>query len=137
LTEIAIAAKRYWNYPENWIQVWLPVLTVTPEYIAECETWLAVDKEAPIAFYSLKRDGIGEWLDNLWVSPDYIGKGVGKLLFHHAVDACRARGIKSLFIEADPNATGFYQKMGAHIVRENISAVGDQTRILPVLEINL
>lgn len=24
LTEIAIAAKRHWNYPETWIQFWIP-----------------------------------------------------------------------------------------------------------------
>ncbi|MCL4530843.1 MAG: hypothetical protein M1485_06230 [Chloroflexi bacterium] len=24
LTEIAIAAKRHWGYPERWIEIWMP-----------------------------------------------------------------------------------------------------------------
>ncbi len=137
LTEISIAAKRYWNYPESWIDIWLSILTITPEYIAEFETWMMTEGESPIAFYSLKRDGLGLWLDNLWVLPAYIGRGVGRQLFAHAVERCRSMHVSSLFIEADPNAAGFYQKMGAHVVHENISAVGDQTRTLPVLEFTL
>ncbi len=137
LTEISIAAKRYWNYPETWIQLWLPALTITPEYITEFETWMMVEDDTPIGFYSLKRDGVGLWLDNLWVKPAYIGKGVGRQLFAHAVERCRSKHASSLLIEADPNAAGFYRKMGAHVIRENISAVGDQTRVLPVLEMML
>ncbi len=33
LTEIAIAAKRHWDYPERWIQIWIPQLTFKPEDI--------------------------------------------------------------------------------------------------------
>ena len=34
LTRLAHAAKRHWRYPEEWIALWRPGLTVTPEFIA-------------------------------------------------------------------------------------------------------
>ena len=43
LTEIAHAAKRHWGYPENWIEHWKEDLTITPEFIADNETYVAVN----------------------------------------------------------------------------------------------
>ena len=54
LTEIAISAKRHWNYPEAWIQHWIPSLTISEEYISQNETWIANLDKKPIAFYSLR-----------------------------------------------------------------------------------
>lgn len=32
LTRIAIAAKRHWDYPERWMEIWTPQLTFSPQY---------------------------------------------------------------------------------------------------------
>ncbi len=142
LTEVTVAAKRHWNYPEKWMQIWLPALTISPEYISEHETWIAVMDDLVVAYYSLKshparNDGEELWLDNLWVLPEYIGRGIGKSLFEHALEKSRARGASLLKIEADPNAVSFYERMGAWRVSEHHSEVDGETRILPVMEINL
>jgi GNAT superfamily N-acetyltransferase len=137
LTEITVAAKRHWNYPEHWIQLWLPTLTITPEYVATHETWVAAINEKPIAYYSFNDNEDGLWLDNLWVFPEYIGKGIGKNLFIHALERCRIRGASTLLIQADPNAQSFYEKMSAHKVGEQHSEIDGQLRILPVMEIKL
>jgi len=136
LTEITIAAKRHWNYPEKWMQLWLPALTISPEYILENEVWLAVVSDALVAYYALKQDGKDLWLDNLWILPEHIGEGLGRQLFQHALERSRARKIFTLKIEADPNAQGFYERMGAHKIDERHTQVDGQSRILPVMEIN-
>ena len=136
LTEITIAAKRHWNYPEKWMQLWLPALTISPEYILENEVWLAVVSDAPVAYYALKQDGKDLWLDNLWILPEHIGKGLGHQLFQHALERSHARKVFTLKIEADPNAQGFYERMGAHKIDERHTQVDGQSRILPVMEIN-
>ena len=136
LTEITIAAKRHWNYPEKWMQLWLPALTISPEYILENEVWLAVVSDAPVAYYALKQDGKDLWLDNLWILPEHIGEGLGRQLFQHALERSRARKIFTLKIEADPNAQGFYERMGVHKIDERHTQVDGQSRILPVMEIN-
>ena len=134
LTNITIAAKRYWNYPEHWIQQWLPLLIVSAKYIQENETWVALADGDPAAYYSLKPEADTLWLDNLWVLPDQMGKGLGSSLFSHAVERSRQRGVSSLKIEADPNAKGFYVRMGAFRIAENYSTVAGQMRIIPVME---
>ena len=45
LTHIALASKRYWNYPERWIALWTPQLTLTPDYIVTNEVYAAVEGE--------------------------------------------------------------------------------------------
>jgi ribosomal protein S18 acetylase RimI-like enzyme len=137
LTQIALAAKRHWEYPERWMELWKPQLTFSPEYFAENESWVAESQDAPIAFYTLlEKDGNG-WVENLWVLPEYIGKGVGKKLFLDALQRCRQRGYKCLQLEADPNAVGFYEKMGMKKIGERASEVEGQLRILPIMEIQL
>lgn len=137
LTQIALAAKRHWGYPERWMKIWKPQLTFSPEYLEENESWVAEIDDAPIAFYTLlEKDGIA-WLENLWVSPGWIGKGIGKQLFTHAEDRARQRGYNLLQLEADPNAAGFYEKMGMYQVGERRSEIEGQPRILPIMEVRL
>ncbi len=137
LTEIAISAKRHWNYPDRWIELWTPSLTISTDYILQNETWMAVVNATPIGFYSLHRDDEFLWLDNLWVLPAFMGQGIGKKLFQHAVERSRVLDVPILKIEADPNAQSFYEKMGAYKVGESRNQVDDQPRILPIMEINL
>jgi ribosomal protein S18 acetylase RimI-like enzyme len=137
LSQIALAAKRHWGYPERWIEIWKSQLTFRPEYFEENESWVAETDHAPVAFYTLLEKDGSAWIENLWVSPEFIGKGVGKKLFLHALEVSRQRGYKILQLEADPNAAGFYEKMGMKKVGERLSEVEDQPRALPVMEIRL
>jgi len=137
LTEIAIAAKRHWNYPETWIQSWIPQLTISSEYISSNEVWMMTDEGNPIAFYTLSQDEEGYELGHLWVLHEYIGMGIGRQLFNHALERCKRLHIPALKIYADPNAQAFYEKMGAYKVGEHHSEVDGQPRILPVMEIQL
>jgi len=137
LTKIAIAAKRHWGYPEHWMEIWTPQLTLSPAYIVHHETWLAAINEEPVAFYSLKQIEETWWLDHLWVLPSSMGQGLGAFLFRHALSRCRMVGASILRIESDPNAVGFYEKMGAQKVGELRGEVDGQLRVLPVMEIKL
>lgn len=137
LTHITIASKRYWNYPERWMQIWLPLLTISPEYISENEVWVKIFGDKPVAYYSLQQAGSELWLDNLWLLPEFIGRGIGKELFLHAVERSRQCDGSILKIEADPNAEAFYEKMGARRVGEHHSEVDGHPRILPIMEIKI
>lgn len=137
LTQIAVAAKRHWGYPERWIELWTPQLTFSPEYFESNESWVAVEDEQPIAFYTLLEANEIASVENLWVRPEFMGQGIGKELFLHAVATARQRGYKTLQLEADPNAVGFYERMGMHQVGERHSEVDGQPRILPIMEMAL
>jgi len=137
LSEIAFSAKAHWGYPKRWMEIWKPQLTFSPEYFEKNEGWLAAINDIPIAFYILQEKAGSAWLDDLWVSPDFIGRGIGKRLFLHAVERSRQRGYQRLQLESDPNAVGFYEKMGMVRIGERHSEVENQPRILPIMEMRL
>ena len=137
LSQIAFLAKAHWGYPGRWMEIWRPQLTFTPEYFEENESWVAEIDNIPIAFYTLQDRNRNAWIENLWVLPEYIGQGIGKQLFLHVVELARQRGYKSLQLEADPNAVGFYEKMGMHTVGERVGEVDGQKRILPIMVMTL
>ena len=137
LTEIAFAAKRHWGYPERWIQLWSPILTVSPEFIEQHDTFGALKDEKAVGFYAIAVEDKRVSLEHLWILPEYMGKGIGAKLFRHALSRCKEVGAHTLEIESDPNARGFYERMGAKKVREAFGEVDGQPRALPVLEITL
>ena len=137
LSQIALAAKRHWGYPERWMEVWMPQLTFSPDYFKVNESWVAEMNNAPIAFYTLMNKEGRAWIENLWVSPEFIGKGIGKGLFWHALGLAAERGYKKVQLEADPNAAGFYERMGMKKIGERVSEVDGRPRVLPIMEIQL
>jgi len=137
LTGVAVAAKRHWNYPDRWIEIWRPLLTITPELIAGAEVWVAhVDTEIA-GFYALDCDEEPAKLEHLWIRPSQMGHGVGRALFTHALDRGRAQRCQALEIVSDPNAQGFYERMGARKIGDDLTEVAGEPRQLPILEIRL
>jgi GNAT superfamily N-acetyltransferase len=133
LTEIAFAAKRHWGYPERWIQTWRGILTIRPEFIAANVAYRAVENGCTVGFYLLTKENDGMHLDHLWILPSAIGRGIGRALFEHAVEQGRQLGFQTIKIEADPNAEGFYLRMGARRVGTNVTEIEGQPRELPLL----
>src|SRR3954470_22578855 len=113
LTEIAHAAKRHWGYPENWITAWRDVLTMRPEFIAGNTSYCASEDARPVCFYVLTSEEDGIHLDHLGILPKAMRRGMGRALFQHAVAEAKSAGCSGIKIEADPNAEGFYERMGA------------------------
>ena len=137
LTAIAIAAKSHWGYPERWMQIWKPELTYQPEYIEKSDIWVAVTDGAPIGLYTLRAKDGNAWLEDLWVIPAQMGNGIGRALLKHAIQSSKERGYQIMRFESDPNAVGFYIKMGAHQIGQRHSEVEGQPRILPIMELKL
>jgi GNAT superfamily N-acetyltransferase len=132
LTAIAHAAKRHWRYPEEWIALWRRDLTFTPEFIERCPVYCAVESDIVVGVSALVFAAADCELEHFWVMPSRMGAGVGRALFEHAVERCRAIGARRLWINADPNAEGFYERMGARRVGEVPSTPAG--RVLPRLE---
>jgi predicted N-acetyltransferase YhbS len=101
------------------------------------EVFAAVSDGELLAFYALTGEGGGLELEHLWVSPGWIGSGVGRLLFEHAMHEAALRGASVVEIEADPNAEGFYLRMGARRVGQNVYEIEGQSRVLPLMAVEL
>ena len=137
LTEIAFAAKRHWGYPERWIESWREILTMRPEFIAANVACYAAEEEYVAGFYVLTTEEDGLHLDHLWIRPAAMRRGIGRALFEHAIEQARNSGFAAIKIEADPNAEGFYQRVGAVRVGTAISEIEGERRELPVMEYRL
>jgi GNAT superfamily N-acetyltransferase len=137
LTEIAHAAKRHWGYPERWIEIWKDVLIITPEFIANNEVHAAFIEDEIAGFFAVIESDGKTILEHMWVSPDQMGAGVGRQLFNSALKAASALGAHSMEIESDPNAEGFYIRMGARRIGEVVSEIEGQPRALPLLAVDI
>jgi GNAT superfamily N-acetyltransferase len=137
LTEIAYAAKRHWGYPERWIESWRDTLTIRAEFIGANLAYCATEDGRAVGFYLLTNESDGLHLDHLWIVPSAMGRGIGRALFEHAVEQIHQLGHRTLKIEADPNAEGFYTRMGARRVGETVTEFECQRRELPLLVYDL
>lgn len=137
LTELAYAAKRHWGYPERWIESWRDTLTIRAEFIAANVAWCATEDACAVGFYVLTNESDGLHLAHLWIVPPAMGRGIGRALFEHAVEQARELGGRALEIEADPNAEGFYKRMGAQRVGVTVTNIEGQRRELPLLRYDL
>jgi GNAT superfamily N-acetyltransferase len=136
LTQIAHEAKRHWGYPETWIALWRDTLTITPGFIARNKAYVALIDGEVAGFYVLIDAEEKVTLDHMWLRPGYIGRGIGRVLFTHAVETAASLGASSIEIEADPNAEGFYLRMGARRIGENQYEIEGSPRFLPLLIVN-
>ena len=135
LKEIAISSKAYWGYPLQQVRDWADKGDFTPERLRELIVFVAEGNEQVVGWFSLIPRGNLWWLEDLWIEPEWIGRGVGKQLFRHAADYAAGHGATRLEWEAEPNAVGFYERMGGTYVRE--SAATEWGRTLPVMGVAL
>ncbi len=130
LREIAGAAKAHWGYDSERVSAWTAALEL-PE---NGETWVAVVDGTVVAWAALVPGPSVCILDDLWVEPPLIGRGIGSALFRHAIYRARRLGANWLQWESEPNAVGFYEKLGGVRVGETLGSWG---RMLPVMQFDL
>ena len=135
LTNIALDAKRHWGYPEHWIKHWESDLTISSDFIRDNHVYVAEENGEIRGFYALCVANSKAELEHMWVTPALIGTGIGKELFLDAMERAAKLDVGAVEITADPNAAGFYKRMGATQIGETDSVVDGHERKLPRLEI--
>ena len=137
LTQIAHDAKSHWGYPEHWIKHWEADLTITAEFISDNQVFVFEGDGEIRGFYALCVNQSDAELEHMWVAPQYIGTGIGKELFLDAMDRAATFNVDEVQLTADPNAAGFYERMGAKKIGEANSTIDGQPRALPRMKVDL
>ncbi|MFD5826785.1 GNAT family N-acetyltransferase [Lentzea sp. NPDC060358] len=134
LSALALGAKAHWGYDEAFLASVREELTFHAGDVAARHLVVAVLDGEVTGFYGLAGVPPHGELDNLWLRPDRIGTGLGRVLWEHALAAADAAGFEHLDIDAEPFAEGFYLRMGAERIGETPSG-SIPGRVLPRLRV--
>lgn len=131
LSDIAKKSKAYWNYPQDWLELWEEDLTISEEYIQNHNVF-HLETEGEIAgFYSFYPEDTNARLEHFFIHPNYIGKNIGKILITDFFEKIKDSNFEKIILDADPNAVGFYKKFGFETV--NMKPTKIAGRFLPVM----
>jgi GNAT superfamily N-acetyltransferase len=95
------------------------VLSTTPEALAlnaasvrEGRTRAAVVDGRIVGFATVLGTGDALELEDLFVDPDWMRRGIGLALVRDAAATARARGVLRIDVTANPHARAFYEHAG-------------------------
>jgi N-acetylglutamate synthase-like GNAT family acetyltransferase len=137
LTEITKKSKAFWGYSEQQMILWNDALTISEDQIESQFIYKLAHENQIIGYYSyyFKTEKIIK-LDNLFLLPEFIGKGIGNQLMTDFLNRIKEiTTIKKVLLDADPNAEKFYQKFGFNTIGQLETSI--KNRFLPQMELNL
>lgn len=80
--------------------------------LEEAEAWVAEDQLRILGWVAVR----GDYLDALYVEPEYAGRGIGAHLLRLAEEKTLRKGIEVLRTEASPNSERFYLRQGYELL---------------------
>jgi GNAT superfamily N-acetyltransferase len=137
LSLLALRSKAYWGYDGEFLERCRDELTLRPDDVPARRTSVAELAGRVIGFVTVEGDPPEGEIGALFVEPALIrGVGAGRALWAHALELARAAGFARLLIAADPDAEGFYLRMGARRCGE-VPSRSVPGRMLPQLSYDL
>jgi GNAT superfamily N-acetyltransferase len=87
-------------------------LILAPEGLAEGRTYVAEEHGSLVGFATwIEASGTVE-LEDLFVHPGWMRRGIATALVNRIAEILRARGVERLEVTANPHALGFYRAAG-------------------------
>jgi GNAT superfamily N-acetyltransferase len=129
---VLAAAKGHWGYDPAVVSEWAASIDMQAT-LREQEVRVAEADEVVVAWAGLMPPGDGvAVLDHLWVEPGSMRGGIGSALFRCAADRATELGATRMEWGAEPNALGFYRRMGGRDLRETISEWGRPAQVMGI-----
>ena len=120
------AVDERWDRYREQLQAHPDVIAFPAHWADEGRLRIAVDDDDRVVGFSV---AINDELDGVYVDPEVMGTGVGRLLFDDAVARARAQGLGALETTANANTRDFYAAMGFVPVGEMPSRFGQGVRM--------
>ena len=136
LSDLCRRSKAMWGYDDAFMQRCGDELTVRPAGIGADLIRVAVTGDGIVGVAELSVDGAEAEVEKLFVKPVASGTGAGRMLMEWMVEAARDAGATRLIIDSDPNAVGFYKRLGA-VGAGSVPSASIPGRRLPRLQIDL
>jgi GNAT superfamily N-acetyltransferase len=135
LTELALRAKSHWGYDAAFLESARAELTIDAETIRSSRMFVLERERRVVGFHGLVGEPPRGRLEWMFLEPDAIGHGLGRVLWNDALERAREAGFAELEIESDRFAESFYLAMGAVRIGATPSPVDGAD--LPLLRIEL
>ena len=136
LTKITKKSKAYWGFSEDILKEWKHLLTISKDYIEKNKVFKLILNDQIIGYYSYYFiDGKIIKLDNIFILPEFIGKGFGKILMNDFFDKINQLDINKITLDAEPNAEIFYKTFGFETIGQLESSIKE--RYLPIMELRI
>ena len=136
LTTITKMSKAYWGFSDEILQEWEHLLTITKDYIEKNKVYKLLQNDQIIGYYSyFSTDKNTIKLDNIFILPEFIGKGFGKILMNDFLKNIKQLGINKVTLDSEPNAEKFYKTFGFETIGQLESSIKD--RYLPIMELQI
>jgi GNAT superfamily N-acetyltransferase len=87
-------------------------LILGPEGLAEGRTYVAEEGGSVVGFATWIETASVVELEDLFVDPAWMRRGIAAALVERIADVLRARGVERLEVTANPHAMGFYRAVG-------------------------
>jgi GNAT superfamily N-acetyltransferase len=113
INELIARSKAHWNWPDGYLDRALPLHRIGLSYLQGNYCFEALDgSDSLMAFVSVVAGDARVVLDNLWVTPELIGNGIGRRACEYLFQVAREERWTELWVLPDPPAAGFYAKVG-------------------------
>ena len=113
LIEIFCDSKRHWGYEDELIELWRDDMSINEEYIRNNKVVVFSVDDVEIGYFAMRLKE--RQLDDFFIRCEWIGKGYGREAFEQIKRIMKVHDIKVLKFNTDPNAAGFYERMGENI----------------------
>lgn len=135
LRHIARMSKQHWGYNADYMKVWNYDETLTPQFIADNPVYCAMIDNNIAGFYGFDLRAAPVDLRHFWVAPNNVGMGVGKLMLSHAIEYLASSKVDLFQVVVEPNAEGFYLRMGA--VKVGSKSMPELGQTFPVMQLRV
>jgi GNAT superfamily N-acetyltransferase len=115
LSELCLRSKAVWGYDDAFLAACRVELTLQPAEMQSTHLQLAASEMTPVGLVQIKVADEDADLLKLFVEPDRLKSGIGRLLLGWAIARAKSLHARRMIVEADPDAVPFYQRMGAQL----------------------
>jgi GNAT superfamily N-acetyltransferase len=136
LTDLSLRSKALWGYDAAFLARCRAIMNLKARNIESLPHYVAEIGGRIVGFYGFEPEAEGVGLDYMFIENEFIGRGVGRALWDHAVTIARSLGHAAVIVVSDPNAEGFYLRMGCRRVGTRQSEL-ENGRQLPLLRYDL
>lgn len=137
INDLLRTSKAYWGYDDKFLDLFIQKIGITEDHLKNDHTNRAVYVDGSLAgFFNFVYKNNFLELDNFFLYPKYIGKGLGRFMWKACCQMAKELGAKEFVIWSDPDAESFYLKMGCERIGVRQSPVAPD-RYPPLLKFTL